>query len=93
MGLRKELREFIVFMMNFVNEWQEWQRKRDAALRGYKVLVQRLEAQNQDLMDRLMARDLPEVKTYKLPDETPIEDSYDPKADENLAGEVVHIED
>ncbi|KKL21800.1 hypothetical protein LCGC14_2441810 [marine sediment metagenome] len=56
-----------------------------------RSLVKQLQKQNQDLMDRLMARDFSELKTYNpsFPDGNPKEKEYDPTEDETSAGDII----
>ncbi len=54
-------------------------------------LIKQLQKQNQDLMDRLMARDFSELKTYNpsFPDGNPKEEEYVPTEDETTAGDII----
>lgn len=53
-------------------------------------LIKQLMKQNQDLADRLMAKDLGEFKTYSptFPETEKEEPKYDPTKDETTAGEM-----
>jgi len=54
-------------------------------------LIKQLQKQNQDLMDRLMARSFGELKTYTAESEwqPPDKETYDPTEDETGAGTVI----
>ena len=82
--LRKEIRAFI-------GECREYWRKDNGKVAILKEQIVRLEAQNTDLMDRLLARSLPELKTFQLPVDDLRPEGYDPLEDENLAGEIVDL--
>ena len=73
--------------MGFRKEVREFMAKRN--IEG--DLIRLLQRQNQDLMDRLMARDFSELKTYSPdnlegPDKEP---EYDATEDETAAGEII----
>jgi len=84
MSFRKEVREFI-------SECREHKKKKNGIVALLKEQIVRLEDQNKDLMNRLMARDLPELTTFTLPEIENKKEVYKPEEDEALAGEVVNI--
>lgn len=67
-----------------VREFMAWA-KAEGSVR--KQLVK----QNQDLMDRFMAREFGEFKTYNptYPDIEPDKEEYNPAEDETTGGEVI----
>ena len=86
MGFRAEVREKLGEISDFMRVIAE-----------QKVLhtaeIERLSAQNKDLMDRLMSRNFETLMTYQ----PRVEDGssfpkYDPEADEQSAGEILDIE-
>lgn len=61
---------------------------------GWKEIARELREQNSQLLDRLMARDIPELKTYQT---WPVEDSsaapqWDPRYDVGSAGASLEID-
>jgi len=68
-------------------------KKETAALVVLREHIKRLELQNKDLMDRLMARDIPELKTYTLPGGGEVTTPYVLGEDEDIAGEVVESDE
>lgn len=68
-------------------------KKEAAAVVVLREHIKRLEIQNKDLMDRLMARDIPELKTYALPGGMEVTTPYVQSEDEDIAGEVIEGEE
>lgn len=68
-------------------------KKETAAVVVLREHIKRLEMQNKDLMDRLMARDIPELKTYTLPGGVEVTTPYVQEEDENIAGEIIEGEE
>jgi len=64
-------------------------KKDNTAVVILKEHIKRLEKQNQELMDRLMARDIPELKTYTIPVSETVYDPYRAEEDEDIAGEII----
>jgi len=63
-------------------------KRRDVVIKGLKEIIARQQKEIDELHDKLLARDLPELKTFRLPDfESSV--TYNPEEDESLAGEVV----
>jgi hypothetical protein len=73
--------------MGFKKEVRAFMAERNAE----KGLVIQLQKQNQDLMDRLMASNFGELKTYAPNPEwkEPEKEEYDPTKDETTAGLMV----
>jgi len=88
MSFQKDVYSFI----ERVNQFMFDQKAKDEAIQQYKVLIDQQVKQIDKLMDRLMARDIQELKTFTLP-EGQVELKYDPRADEGLAGEIVEMEE
>ena len=57
---------------------------------GFKDTIVELRAQNNELFNKLMARNLPEYQTFKDQDDVMTYDTYDPTQDEGLAGEILN---
>ena len=101
MGWRKQLKWEIEKNKAFRSEVRDWIESTDRLLKGLviriakneslDVLNERLLQQNEGLMDRIMSRSLPELKTFTIPgdDLRPIIDEYKIEEDEDLAGEVI----
>lgn len=91
MSFKKEVRifiqEFWAFRRNLESE--------NKLLLGYQKLVDRLEKQNERLMDKIMARSLPELKTFQLEDDlNPLKpEPYNMLEDEDVAGEILPVEE
>ena len=68
-------------------------KKDNVSILVLKEHIKRLEKQNQDLMDRLMARDIPELKTYVIPESKVEPESYTFTEDEDIAGEIIEGEE
>jgi hypothetical protein len=82
MGLRKEVRKFMDDMRLALV-------KNNTVIQEQGRMILLLERQNKELLDRLMARDLPELKTWE-----PVSYSKEPTmdfdlTDEELSGTVV----
>lgn len=93
MGWKKDFYAFKERVDQFIYEQQGKQAATELALREYQTVVDTLKEQNQQLHDRLMSRNLPELKTYTLPDGTMVPSyEYDMMKDEDLAGEIVEEE-
>jgi hypothetical protein len=58
----------------------------------YEDLIIRQERRIDNLLDRVMAKNLPEHKTYNYPNESEQEIPFDPLEDEELAGTIAEIE-
>ena len=105
MGWRKELKKHIKAGVEFRKELRSTLDSTDRTLKSLiakiqkdelsvgsrDLLIERLMDQNEKLMDRLLARNLPELKTYSLPGGELFETgrSYVPEEDEDLVGTVV----
>ena len=68
-------------------------KKEAAAVVVLREHIKRLEIQNKDLMDRLMARDIPELKTYTIPVGDTAVAPYVLGEDEDMAGEIVESDE
>ncbi len=89
MSFKKDMRIF----MEEVREFMTFMRKHAATVALHKELIARLEKQNKDLMDRFMARNFEELRTYQTSVEMSVpKELYKPEEDESLAGEVVDFE-
>ena len=86
MRFKKEVR---LFMRDYYN----WRKKKDVTISILKTQIMELRSQNEDLMDRVLARDLPELKTYVLPAFKQEKEEYKPEEDESRAGEIIHDEE
>ena len=101
MGWRKQLKREIEKNKAFRSEVRDWIESTDRLLKGLVIKIaknesldvmnERLLQQNEGLMDRIMSRSLPELKTFTIPgdDLRPIIDEYKIEEDEDLAGEVI----
>ncbi len=58
-------------------------------VKGQQDRINELTAQNSELFEKLMARDLPEYQTFKDQDEVNPYGAYDPTQDDGLAGEIL----
>lgn len=95
MSFKSEVREFMRLTEEAIKRLETPTKRREATIRAYKELNERLMVQNEKLMDRLMSRQLGEYKTFQLPDiggHVGAEEPYDPLDDDALAGEVVMVE-
>lgn len=108
MGWRKELKKEFKRNKEFRAEIRNYMSSTDTTLKillvkindarvsegNFTKLIEVLGSQNEQLFEKLMARNLPEYKTFTIPgpegDFKPI-DEYEILSDENLAGEVVDI--
>lgn len=89
-----EVREFMQEMRGYMEGLRDAERKKRHVITAYRAMIDRLEKQNTDLMDRVMARDIGELKTFRMPQiEGEEELSYDPMEDEGLAGQIVEMEE
>jgi len=86
MRFKKEVR---LFMKGYDN----WRKKKDITISVLRDQIRELRSQNEDLLDRLMARDIPELKTFTLPAFEQEKEEYKPEEDEDLAGEMVTIQE
>ena len=81
MSFRKEIRLFM-------QDISDCMKKALVGVEVYKDIIKELRKQNQDLLDRLAARNLPELKTFTLPEEESPLSEYKFQEDEDLAGEI-----
>ena len=84
MGFRGEVRQFM-------RDYYNWRKKKDVEKGVLRDTIRELRIQNEELMDRLLARNLPEFKTFTLPEVQTTEVAYDPLADEDNAGEILTL--
>lgn len=87
MGFRKEVREFMRSMeLAFAEQ--------NAALHAQNQIIDHLEGQTKDLMDRLMAKDFKELQIFATPEEVEqgAEVALD-LTDDELAGEIVDVDE
>jgi len=82
MRFKKEVR---LFMRDYYN----WRKKKDVTISILKTQIMELRSQNEDLLDRVLARDLPELKTFAIPEHEKEPEEYRPEEDELRAGEVI----
>ena len=86
MSFRSEVR-------GFIQDYYNWRKKKDVTISVLKTQIMELRSQNEDLMDRVLARDLPELKTFALPAFKQEKEEYKPEEDESRAGEIIHDEE
>lgn len=68
------------------------EKKKSEKIQVLKDIINMLREENSQLKDRLMARDIPELKTYTFPSEVSANSVYRPEEDDELAGSVVSFE-
>ena len=91
MGFRSEVRVFMKEVQQFITNYENWRKKKDVTISILNTVIKELRSQNEDLMDRVLARDLPELKTFMIPEHLKEPEVYKPEEDELLAGEVTDI--
>jgi hypothetical protein len=64
---------------------------KDAIINQYEGIIERQQKMLDGLYEKLLAKNLPEYKTYVMPEIEKIT-PYDPMSDENLAGTMQNIE-
>lgn len=85
MGFKKEMRQF-------VKDYYNWRKKKDVTISILRTHIREQDSRIDDLMNRLLARDLPELKTFTFPDELKAStEAYNADEDEALIGETVFI--
>jgi len=92
MSAKKEVRELRRLFEDFAREVRDWMQRVSVGNKVYMDIIEKQEVQLDKFADRLLARNLPELKTYTIPDTEVIPQSYDALEDEDLAGEVLAIE-
>ncbi len=85
MGFRKEVRQFMT-------DYYNWRKKKDITISILRTHIREQDSRIDDLMNRLLARDLPELKTFTFPDELKAStEEYKADEDEALVGDIVFI--
>ena len=72
----------------FMNSVDNWMKKVAVGTKVYQDIIDRQEQMIKDLADKLLARDLPELKTYTIQHLPQKEEKYNPADDEDLAGTI-----
>jgi hypothetical protein len=76
----------------FMTDYYNWRKKKDVTISILRTHIREQDSRIDDLMNRLLARDLPELKTFTMPRIEPLNDEdYVPEEDEGLAGEIVML--
>ena len=79
---------FIREVREFMRDTEAWMKRATVGTAVYQDIVDRQNALIRDLTDKLLARDLPELKTFTLPNLESRTEEYKPQEDADLAGEV-----
>ena len=85
MSLRKEIR-------SFMRETRDWMKAFSAGKSVYENIIASQQKMIESLNDKLLARNLPELKTYTIPDYEPTPKDFDPADDEELVGQVAELD-
>jgi len=93
MSFRKEVRVFIQDMRMMSKVLREFVKTVTLENKIYDKILERQKEEIQELRDRLLARDLPEYKTYEIRGGRGREEvgEYKPEEDDTNAGEVMSI--
>jgi len=93
MGWRKELKVFIRDVRVFIQEDRTKAKEVGTVLALYREIIKRQNEQINDFHRKLLARDLPELVNFTIPEGVYKYPDYNPLNDEDNAGEVVTIPD
>lgn len=75
-----------------MKDYYNWRKKKDVTINILKTHIREQDSRIDDLHNRLLARDLPELKTFTmLQREKEDEEDYNILADEAMAGEILNI--
>lgn len=79
MSFKKEVRKFI-------QEFLIWKASQEETIKVLKEVIETQQRWNDDLHNKLLARNLPELKTYSQEYDYTVNSDYDPRKDLDAAG-------